>query len=176
MAEISGVGIDGVALATLEGHDDERGTFFESYRKEWFGAREMVQSNLSVSSPGVLRGLHFHRDQADYWLLTAGSFTVALYDVRAGSPSQGRHAIVGLRWDQPKGLYIPPGVAHGFYTETGGTLTYLVDAYFTGDDEHGILWNDPALGIDWPRADLTLSRRDRENPPLAQVDPPAYRP
>jgi len=169
------VGIEGVGLAVLEAHEDPRGAFLESYRREWFPeAREMVQSNLSRSAPNVLRGLHFHRSQADYWLVVEGSVTVALYDLRRGSPTQGEHAMLELSLDPPCGLSIPPGVAHGFYARTGCTLSYLVDEYFTGDDEHGLLWNDPALGIDWPCTDPILSQRDRENPPLLRIELPLY--
>lgn len=71
---------------------------------------------------------------------------------------------------------MPPGVAHGFFAETETWLLYLVDAYFTGEDEFGLAWDDPKVGIAWPMADPILSERDRSNPPLAQVleQPPRY--
>jgi dTDP-4-dehydrorhamnose 3,5-epimerase len=67
-------------------------------------------------------------------------------------------------------------VAHGFYAETEVVLLYLVDAYFTGDDEFGLAWDDPGVGLTWPSADPILSERDLANPSLAEVlrDPPAY--
>src|SRR5439155_23397092 len=75
-----------------------------------------------------------------------------------------------------RGLYIPRGVAHGFYAQTDLMLQYLVDQYYTGDDEFGVAWDDPDVGIDWPARDPILSDRDRANPPLADVlkDAPAY--
>jgi dTDP-4-dehydrorhamnose 3,5-epimerase len=71
---------------------------------------------------------------------------------------------------------VPPGVAHGFLAETEITLLYLVDAYFSGEDEFGLMWDDPQVGIAWPAADPILSERDRSNPPLTEVleQPPPY--
>jgi dTDP-4-dehydrorhamnose 3,5-epimerase len=137
----------------------------------------MVQSNLSVSRAGVLRGMHFHRRQADYWCVIEGSAFVALYDLRDGSPTQGRawshmfNAGRGLR-----GLYVPPGVAHGFCAVTGIRMQYLVDRAFTGDDEFGFAWDDPDAGIPWPVADPIVSERDASNLSLAEVmdDPPVF--
>ncbi len=139
----------------------------------------MVQGNLSVSRSGVMRGLHFHRRQTDYWVLLEGRAFVGLYDLRSGSPTNG--AAAGLRVDAtggPRGLVVPPGVAHGFCAETDVLLLYLVDAYFDGTDEHGIAWDDPDLGINWPVQTPILSARDRSNPSLAEArrDPPGYAP
>ena len=99
----------------------------------------MVQSNLSRSRAGVLRGLHFHRRQSDYWCHLEGRAFVALLDVRAGSPTEG-----AAWWDTfeagegMRGLYVPPGVAHGFCAMTDVTLQYLVSEPFTGEDEFGV--------------------------------------
>lgn len=172
------VGLEGAVLFHLTRSDDVRGSFSETFRQEWMPRPDpMVQGNLSRSTPGVFRGLHFHREQADYWVVVAGSVFVALYDLRSGSPSAGRSVTLDLREEDPAGLYIPPGIAHGFHTEGGCALSYLVDRTFTGEDEHGIAWDDPGLGIDWPFSDPVLSERDRSNPPLAEalVDPPRFR-
>jgi dTDP-4-dehydrorhamnose 3,5-epimerase len=104
-----------------------------------------------------------------------GSAFVALFDLRAGSVTQRTcqtvafDAATGLR-----GLYIPPGVAHGFLALSDMDLQYMVDRAFTGQDEFGIAWDDPDLGIGWPMAAPVLSARDRSNPSLAEVlrDPP----
>jgi len=69
----------------------------------------------------------------------------------------------------PIGLYIPKGVAHGFYALADSFMTYLVDEYYDNSDELGILWNDPALGVDWDAVDPILSKRDEANPPLAAI-------
>ena len=163
--------LDGVFVVPLASHPDPRGSFSEVYRREWIaGGREMVQANLSVSRAGVLRGLHFHLEQADYWVLLSGVEFVGLYDLRDGSPSRGRK--LELRMDAGagrRGLYIPRGVAHGFYAETDIELLYLVDRYFTGEDEHGVAWDDPEIGMAWPSAEPIVSDRDRSNPPLREA-------
>lgn len=163
--------IAGAQRFQLVPHADDRGSLTETYRRDWIpGGREAVQANLSWSRAGVLRGLHWHRRQADYWCVLSGIAHVRLVDLREGSPT--RLAVGAIRIDageQRFGLAIPPGVAHGFYAETELLLQYLVDAAFTGEDEFGLAWDDPALGIDWPSAEPILSERDRSNPPLSEV-------
>lgn len=170
--------IDGVRVIPLIGHPDVRGSFTEIYRREWVpGAREMVQGNLSFSRTGVLRGLHFHRRQADYWCVVTGTAFVGLLDVRVGSPTQGLKAEIRIDSDEERrGLYIPKGVAHGLYAETDLWLQYLVDEYFRGEDENGIAWDDAGAAISWPARDPILSERDRSNPRLPEVlaDAPSY--
>jgi dTDP-4-dehydrorhamnose 3,5-epimerase len=170
-------GIHGVVVVPLEAHPDGRGSVTEVFRRSWIpGMREAVQANLSRSRAGVLRGLHFHRKQADYWILIDGRYTVGLYDARRGSPTEGRSETMDVSADDRRAIYIPRGVAHGFYAETDVVLQYLVDEFFTGGDEFGIAWNDPGVGIAWPAVDPILSDRDRSNPPLAEVlrDPPPF--
>ena len=96
---------------------------------------------------------------------------MGLYDLRAGSPTEGTKAELRLAADERSALYIPKGVAHGFFAEEDVHLQYLVDEYFTGSDEFGIAWDDPAVGIDWPGSDPILSDRDRSNPTLEEVFP-----
>lgn len=165
------LGIDGVILRPLIAHDDERGSFTEVYRREWVpGGDEMRQANLSLSRANVLRGLHFHRKQADYWCIVSGTAFIGLYDLRSGSETVRRKAEIRVSADEERlSLYIPPGVAHGFYAETDIALQYLVDQYFSGEDEFGVAWNDPDVAISWPAEDPILSDRDRQNPPLAEV-------
>ena len=130
----------------------------------------MVQANVSRSRAGVLRGLHVHREQADYWVVLSGVAFVALFDLRPGAPTMGQKAELRLDGEDAWfGLYIPPGVAHGFYAETDVVLLYLVDRPYSGDDEFGLAWNDPEVAIDWPDEHPVLSARDRQNPPLRFV-------
>jgi dTDP-4-dehydrorhamnose 3,5-epimerase len=162
--------IAGVILARLQEHDDVRGSFAELYRRSgWAHVPPMIQANLSRSGPRVLRGLHFHRHQADLWVPLEGRATVGLFDLREGSPSAGQADTLRLDAADPATLYIPPGVAHGFATLEGFVMLYLVDREFDGDDEWGIAWDDPALGIAWPLRDPVVSDRDRSNPALASV-------
>jgi dTDP-4-dehydrorhamnose 3,5-epimerase len=183
MAELQPVGIEGACLVRLTAHPDPRGSFTEAYRRDFIpGMREMVQANLSLSRARVMRGLHLHRKQADYWMVVTGRILVGLYDPRRGSPTEGRKAQVPLAGDdEPRTpLYIPRGVAHGFYAETEVILQYLVDEYFDGGDEYGVAWDDPDVGIAWPLGDgePIVSERDQANPSLAEVlrDPPRYEP
>lgn len=163
--------IDGVVVFALESRADARGRLTEIYRRSRLGERRtFVQANVSISRAGVLRGLHFHRAQADYWCILEGRAFVGLVDLRAGSPTEG--ATAGVTTDAGErqvALYIPPGVAHGFYAETDLTLLYLVDAEFTGEDEFGLAWDDPDVAIAWPARDPILSERDRSNPSLGQA-------
>jgi dTDP-4-dehydrorhamnose 3,5-epimerase len=171
-------GIEGVRLLPLTAHEDRRGAMSEMFRRDWIpGAAEMVQANLSFSRAGVLRGLHFHRQQADYWCVLNGTAFIGLFDLRSGSPTEGRKAELRVAAELGRsGLYIPRGVAHGFLAETDLMLLYLVDRVFDGTDEFGVAWNDPHVGIAWPTTDPVLSDRDRGNPPVVEVagQAPAY--
>ena len=171
MAKPLEVPIAGVVLVRLEPHRDDRGSLMETWRRVWVaGYAEMVQSNVSRSRGGVLRGLHVHGRQADYWCVLEGTAFVGLYDLRAGSPTESAKAELRIDAErEPMGLYIPPGVAHGFLAETDVTLQYLVDQVFTGGDEFGLAWDDPEVGIAWPLADPAVSERDRSNPRLADA-------
>jgi dTDP-4-dehydrorhamnose 3,5-epimerase len=102
-----------------------------------------------------------------------GTAFIGLFDARAGSPTEGTGMGFELSAEDFTTLYIPKGVAHGYYTRDGLLLNYLVDEYYTGGDEFGIAWDDPELGIAWPATDPILSDRDRSNPPLARVLPEA---
>jgi dTDP-4-dehydrorhamnose 3,5-epimerase len=171
--------IEGVRLFALSAHEDRRGSVSEIFRQEWLaGAGGMVQANLSVSRAGVLRGLHFHLRQADYWCALTGTAFVGLFDLRSGSPTSRTKAELRLSAELGRsGLYIPPGVAHGFYAETDLLLAYFVDRTFDGTDEFGVAWDDPEVGISWPSREPTLSDRDRANPPAAGIDrAPAFEP
>ena len=157
--------IRGVYLVPLRSFADSRGYFFESYRRSWIpGVRDMVQGNVSFSKAGVLRGMHYHLQQADFWLVPSGRVRAALYDFRRSSPTRGRSQLIELGEGNPYGLYIPKGVAHGFLALADSFMTYLVDAYYDNTDERGILWSDSALGLDWGVRDPIVSERDAKNP------------
>jgi dTDP-4-dehydrorhamnose 3,5-epimerase len=163
--------IGGVYVVPLRAFADDRGFFFESFRKSWIpGAREMIQGNVSFSNKGVLRGLHYHLKQADFWLVPQGHVRAALYDMRRSSPTRGATEVIELGTDHRFGLYIPKGVAHGFCALTDSFMTYLVDEFYDNSDERGIRWNDPALDIDWGVTSPIVSDRDKENPPLAEIN------
>ena len=170
--------IAGVYVVEPQVHHDERGCFVETYRREWFPeGLEMVQANRGDRRQGSVVGLHYHLHQADHWYVAAGRARVVLHDLRAGSPTEG--ATVALDLDatrgEHRGVFIPPGVAHGFAALTDVTITYLVDRYYNPADELGVAWDDPDIGADWGVAVPVLSARDRANPRRADL-PPASRP
>jgi len=154
--------IEDVVLVRPDVHGDERGRFVETYRRSWFpDGREMVQGNRSEKQAGALVGLHFHLHQADYWYALRGRARVVLHDLRVGSRTDGATELIDLDGDVDQGIYIPPGVAHGFAALSDILLTYLVDNYYDASDEHGLAWDDTTVGADWGISDPILSKRDR---------------
>jgi dTDP-4-dehydrorhamnose 3,5-epimerase len=157
--------IEGVYVVTPDVHEDARGCFVETFRRQWIpGAREMVQANRADRAAGCVVGLHYHLRQADYWYVPFGRALVGLHDLRGGSPTDGSSLTLEIGHHDHRGVYIPAGVAHGFYSLTDATITYLVDAYYDPEDELGVAWDDPAVGIEWPGTSPVLSERDRRNP------------
>lgn len=158
--------IPGVYHVQLRPFGDERGRFIETFRKEWFPQRswEIIQTNRSDSTAGVLRGLHYHHRQVDYWYPLQGRLRVGLVDLRPQSPTFLTSLTLDMGANHTQGLYIPIGVAHGFLALTDVTLCYLVDNYYDGEDEFGVRWNDPTLNVAWGIADPLLSPRDAQNP------------
>lgn len=164
--------IPGVEKHTLEIFEDERGRFSEIHRVSSSG-QEFVQANHSRSRAGVLRGLHYHRHQADLWFVVRGRIRVGLVDLRLRT-DRPKTDVVDLDGDAPKTLVIPEGVAHGFLALTDVELLYWVTAEFDSSDEFGIAWDDPVLGIDWGIRDPILSKRDRDNPRLQWDEIPRF--
>jgi dTDP-4-dehydrorhamnose 3,5-epimerase len=163
--------IEGVVIRDLTRHGDSRGSFIETYRQEWFDGPPMLQGNRSDSVAGTIRGLHYHLQQADYWLCMRGRLLVCMHDLRASSPTRGVTQGIILDGSTSAGVYIPPGVAHGFGALEDSTLTYLVDRYYDSSDEYGIRYDDPAVGFDWPIEDPVLSERDLTCGFIADLDP-----
>ncbi|MDA8148524.1 MAG: dTDP-4-dehydrorhamnose 3,5-epimerase [Actinomycetota bacterium] len=165
-----------VIVVEPDRHGDARGRFVETYRRSWFPlGREMTQANRSEKEAGAVVGLHYHLHQADYWYVLRGTARVVLHDLRAGSTTEGATLTLDLDGDHDRGLFIPPGVAHGFASLTDLTLWYLVDGYYNPRDELGVAWDDPEIGADWGLTEPVLSDRDRTNPRRADLDP-ALRP
>jgi dTDP-4-dehydrorhamnose 3,5-epimerase len=163
--------IAGIKIANLKVWADYRGRFLETFCKEWFPERswELIQTNCSYSQANVLRGLHYHLRQVDYWFAPHGTIRVALVDLRRSSPTRGASQTLEIGEGNPVGLYIPIGIAHGFVALTHATLTYLVDNFYDGSDELGVAWNDPALGLAWGVSNPILSPRDLQNPLLKDI-------
>jgi dTDP-4-dehydrorhamnose 3,5-epimerase len=169
--------IRGVYVVDPDIHGDERGFFVETYRREWFPqGREMLQGNRGDRQAGCIVGLHYHLHQSDYWYVPYGTCRVVLHDLRTGSPTDGATQVIdlGARPDgshDHRGIFIPPGVAHGFASLTDMTITYLVDSYYNPTDERGLAWNDPMVKADWGIESPILSKRDQDNPTRDKIDP-----
>jgi dTDP-4-dehydrorhamnose 3,5-epimerase len=166
--------IEGVVLRELVRHGDERGGFTETYRQEWFDGPAMVQGNRSDSAAGVVRGLHYHLKQSDYWVCLAGRIIVCLHDIRPNSSSRGVTEAIEMKGDSSLGLYIPPGVLHGFGAIEDSTLTYLVDHGYDSTDEFGVRFDDPQIAMDWEQwgfTDPVLSPRDSQCGLISDLDP-----
>ncbi len=163
--------IKGVYIAHLRPFGDERGSFRETFRREWFPQRnwDRVQSNCSHSSKGVLRGLHYHFNQCDYWFVPRGHIRAALFDMRPDSATYMASQAIDMGEKYELGLFIPIGVAHGFATLEDATLLYTVDNYYDGQDEFGVAWNDPVLQLDWGLSEPLISERDLSNPFYAEI-------
>jgi dTDP-4-dehydrorhamnose 3,5-epimerase len=162
--------IDGVVIVRPLAHGDDRGRFAETYRRSWFPeGTEMVQGSRSDKVAGSLVGIHYHLHQADYWYIVQGTARVVLHDLRQGSPTDGATVSFEMGDSLECGVYIPPGVGHGFAALTDVTLTYLVDQYYSPEDELGVAWDDPDIAADWGLTDPILSRRDQTNPLRADI-------
>jgi dTDP-4-dehydrorhamnose 3,5-epimerase len=166
--------------------EDSRGFFMETYRAEALagvGVRgTFVQDNLSHSLRGVLRGLHYQlrRPQAKLCRVVQGEVFDVAVDIRSGSPHLGKWVGAVLSSTNHHALYIPAGFAHGFVvlSDTADFLYKCTD-YFDSADDCGVLWNDPALAIDWMAVAPILSAKDLRHLPLAEIPRerlPVYQP
>jgi len=166
---------------------DARGFFYESYHQQKYaelGITNMfVQDNHSLSRGNTLRGLHYQlrQPQAKLCRVVAGEVLDVAVDIRRGSPTFGKWVAVRLSAENKRQVYIPAGFAHGFLvlSETAEVL-YRCDAFYAPNDDYGIAWNDPAIGVEWPLMEPPImSARDQQHPGLRDVDPellPVYRP
>jgi dTDP-4-dehydrorhamnose 3,5-epimerase len=168
--------LPGVLRRRIVVHQDPRGSFSELWRASWTDglpigrpSERMVQVNLSRSETGVLRGLHVHRRQADLWIVAEGTPFIALADLRPAIRDSGPVAVETILAGPGDAVYLPPGIAHGFYAPAPITLVYLVSNEYDGSDELGFAWNDPAAAIPWPDADPMVSPRDATAPSLSTL-------
>jgi dTDP-4-dehydrorhamnose 3,5-epimerase len=161
-------------------HIDSRGFFSEVFREDALqenGIRvHFLQDNHSLSATkGVIRGLHFQIPpfaQAKLLRVTSGSIFDVAVDIRWGSPTFGRHIAAVLSASEWNQIFVPEGFAHGYCTlEPDTEVLYKVSAYYSPEHDRGLLWCDPALGIDWPvSADqAVISDKDRKHPPLSRL-------
>jgi dTDP-4-dehydrorhamnose 3,5-epimerase len=170
--------VPGAWEITPKQHADDRGVFFEWFTDAGFRAfaghrLDLYQANCSVSSAGVLRGLHFAQlppSQAKYVTCVRGAVFDVVVDIRVGSPTFGQWDFVVLDDTNRRSVYISEGLAHGFRAlQDDSTVMYLCSAGYDPVREHTIRATDPALDIGWPGSEHVLSDRDAEAPTLEEV-------
>ena len=172
--------IKGVWVLTPKVFNDNRGYFFEAWKKSDFEAHvgkvDFIQDNESKSSYGVLRGLHYQKgtySQAKLVRVIKGKVLDVAVDLRKSSPTFGKHVMVELSEDNKRQLFIPRGFAHGFLVLSPEAIfTYKVDNIYAPAHEASIRWNDPQIGINWPidQKDVVTSPKDLEGKDFKDVD------
>lgn len=173
--------IKGVWIIEPARYGDARGYFMESFKKAEFQAHvgdvEFVQDNESVSTRGVLRGLHFQRNehaQAKLVRVSRGRVIDVIVDIRKDSPTFGKHLAVELSEENCRQLFVPRGMAHGFIVLSDvAQFQYKVDNVYAPQAEATLRFDDPALGIDWPlpAEELNLSEKDSRGLSLSEIEP-----
>jgi len=166
--------LNGLVLIKPRIFKDDRGFFIESFKKREFAQAgipgEFVQDNHSKSSKGVLRGLHYQRNAAAQGKLVrciSGAMLDVGVDIRPDSPTFGKWEAVELTAENSHMLYLPPGFAHGFLVlSKTAEIMYKCTFEYSPNDEGGILWNDPQIGVKWPVKTPVLSGRDASLPLL----------
>jgi dTDP-4-dehydrorhamnose 3,5-epimerase len=167
--------IPGVLLIEPRVVRDRRGSFMETYKRSEFAAagigETFVQENCSRSIRGVLRGMHYQRPpnaQSKLIRVVSGEVFDVAVDIRPDSPTSGRWVGVTLSSTSPKMMYVPSWCAHGFCVMSeSAEVVYLASREYAPADEAGLMWNDPAIGIDWPIQDPILTERDKAWPAFA---------
>ena len=159
-------------------YGDDRGVFFEAWNAERFGLHGLptrfVQSNVSTSVRGVLRGLHYQwpRPQGKLVSVLEGEVFDVAVDIRRGSPTFGKWEGFLLSGGNRRQSWIPEGFAHGFAVlSDAAVFSYLCTEVYVKEADAGIRWDDPAIGIDWPIDRPRLSDKDLEAPLLRDIDP-----
>lgn len=168
--------IKGVYIIDVKTYGDARGYFMETYKESDFKAAGLdynfVQDNQSSSRKGVLRGLHFQKTfpQAKLVRVLRGEVFDVAVDLRKGSETYGQWVGVLLSGENKRQFMIPRGFAHGFVVVSDeAEFAYKCDELYHPEDEGGIMWNDPAIGVEWPDVgDLLLSEKDKKHPSLAE--------
>ncbi len=168
--------LPGVVVISPTVHGDDRGFFMETFHQADFANAGLpdnfVQDNHSRSARGVLRGLHFQYPQWQGKLVRVISgeiFDVAV-DVRMESPTYGQWVGVAISAENKQQVYVPPGFAHGFCVVSEmADVVYKCTSLYKPADDRGILWNDPAIGVEWPIANPIVSAKDRRAGLLADM-------
>ena len=177
--KLLGTRLPGCMVVEPTVHGDDRGFFYEGWNAERFARHGLparfVQHNVSRSQRGVLRGLHYQwpdHPQGKLVSVLEGEVYDVAVDIRRGSPTFGQHAAAVLSADNKRHFWIPEGFAHGFLVLSETALfTYLCTAPYDRVSDNSLRWDDPALAIDWPLAEVSLSAKDADAPLLADIPP-----
>lgn len=171
--------IEGVIIVEPTAFGDDRGYFMETYQYNDFAAAgidvKFVQDNQSMSKKGVLRGLHFQKQfpQSKLVRVIRGAVYDVAVDLREGSPTYGKYVGVLLSAENKRQFFIPKNFAHGFLVVSDeAEFVYKVDDFYHPNDEGGLAWDDPAVGVEWPIEDgmeIILSDKDKINPTLENI-------
>ena len=174
--QVEKTGLPGLLLIEPKSFRDSRGFFLETFHAQRYRAagiaEDFVQQNHSHSTKGVLRGLHFtvRNPQAQLVTVMHGCVFDVAVDLRPDSPTFGRWYGVELNEERPRQLYMAPGFGHGFCVLSDtADLHYNVSRVYDHDDEGGVVWNDPQIGIKWPIENPTVSARDGGYPSLREL-------
>ena len=157
---------------------DKRGFFLESFKESEFISnginKKLVQDNISHSTRGVLRGLHFQKNpkpQAKLVTVIKGKIFDVAVDIRKNSPTYGKWVSQILSEEEHNLLYVPEGLAHGFCVlSEEADVYYKVSNEYSSEHEDGIVWNDPNLNISWPLTDVIVSDKDKQLPLLEYLE------
>jgi dTDP-4-dehydrorhamnose 3,5-epimerase len=170
--------IESVVVIEPQIFEDDRGCFLETFQIQRFKSAGLdytfVQDNLSFSVRNTLRGLHFQisHPQAKLIQVICGEIFDVAVDIRQGSPTFGRWVGIHLNAHKKQQVFIPEGFAHGFCVLSDSAhVTYKCSDYYYADDEGGILWSDPNIGIDWPLKNPIISDKDSQLPGISEVPP-----
>ena len=171
--------IDGVLIVEPTAFGDSRGYFMETYQREEFRKGgitvDFVQDNQSMSTKGVLRGLHFQKQFSQSKLVRCirGEVYDVAVDLRPGSETYGKWEGVLLSAENRRQFFIPKNFAHGFLVLSDeAEFVYKVDDFYHPNDEGGLMWNDPDIGVDWPipeGMEIKLSDKDKLHPPFSEL-------
>lgn len=168
----------GISYISSKKFKDERGYFFEFYKKSEFEKigikEEFVQDNVSLSKKGVLRGLHYQKNpDAQGKLVTClkGEVLDVIVDIRKGSPTYGKWKSYILSEENGRMLYVPAGYVHGFLTLSDEAIfLYKCTKEYSSSQDRGIIWNDPDIGVDWGVENPILTAKDKKHPLLKDAD------
>jgi dTDP-4-dehydrorhamnose 3,5-epimerase len=183
--EVRTTPLPGVLVVTPKVHRDQRGFFLETFHKDKYRLSGIdltfIQDNHSHSHKGVLRGMHYqlNHPQAKLITIVRGEIFDVAVDIRRRSPTFGKWTGVYLTEDNKQQLFIPEGFAHGFLVlSESADVIYKCSELYVPEDEHGLIWSDPQIGIQWPRSEPKVSEKDSSFHRLSEIPEsllPVYR-